>query len=131
VATRISMAHGVLKMFDPTKESKEDFRERFAFYCVANKFRNDDDLRRKKALFATLLGHSTFLKLKVLASPTPVSDLTMDAIMELLVVHYRPQTIEIAECFEFFKRMQKPSEIVVGFMSELRVLAKSCNFGDY
>ena len=64
------MAYGVLKEFDPEKESIEDFRERFDFYCVANKIKNEgDDLRRKKALFITLLGHSTFSKLKVLASP--------------------------------------------------------------
>ena len=37
MATRISMAHGVLQEFDPEKESIEDFRERFDFYCVANK----------------------------------------------------------------------------------------------
>lgn len=71
VATRIVMTHGVLKEFDLVKESIEHFRERFEFYCVANKFRSDgDDLRQEKAL----LGHSTF-KLKVFASPTPVSDL--------------------------------------------------------
>lgn len=126
------MAHGALKEFDPEKESIEDFRERFEFYCVANKFKNEgDDVRRKKALFITLLGHSTFAKLKTLASPTPVSDLTMDDIMEFLLAHYRPQTIEIAERFKFFKRMQKPSETVVEFVSELRALAKSCNFGEY
>ena len=51
--------------------------------------------------------------------------------MELLVGHYKPQTIEIEERFKFFKRMQKPSEPVVEFMSELRKLAKSCNFGEY
>ena len=126
------MAHGVLKEFEPEKESMEDFRERFDFYCVANKIKNEgEDLRRKKALFVTLLGHRTFSKLKTLASPTPVADLTMEAIMELLLAHYRPQTIEIAERFKFFKRMQKPSETVVEFMSELRSLAKSCNFGAY
>ena len=126
------MAHGALKEFDAEKESIEDFKERFEFYCVANKFKNEgEDLRRKKALFVTLLGHSTFAKLKTLASPTQVSELAMDDIMGLLLAHFRPQTIEIAERFKFFKRMQKPSETVVEFMSQLRALAKSCNFGNY
>ena len=99
---------------------------------MANKFRNDsDDLRRKKALFITLLGHNTFAKLKVLANPMPISNLKMEAIIGLLVAHYKPQTIEIAECFKFFKRIQKPSETVTEFMSELRALVKSCNFGEY
>ena len=39
VAMRISMAHGVLKEFDPAKELIENFKERFKFYCVANKLR--------------------------------------------------------------------------------------------
>ena len=95
------MAHGVLKEFDLEKESIKDFRERFEFYCVTNKIKNDgDDLRSKKALFLMLLGHKTFSKLKVLSSPTPVSNLTMEAIMTLLLAHYRPQTIEIAEHFK-------------------------------
>ena len=128
----ISMAHGVLKEFDLAKELIEYFWERFDFYCVTNKFRNDgDDLRRKKALFVMLLGHNTFAKLKVLANPMPINDPTMEAIMELLVAYYKPQTIEIAERFKFFKRMQKPSETVTEFMSELRTLAKQCNFGKY
>ena len=85
----------------------------------------------QESVVLMLLGHKTFSKLKVLSSPTPVSDLTMEAIMALLFAHYTPQTIEIAECFKFFKRMQKPPETVVEFMSELRALAKSCNFGKY
>ena len=125
------MAHGVLKEFNP-EESIEDFREGFNFYCVANKIKNEgEDLRQKKALFIMLLGHSTLSKLKVLASPTSVSDFLMEAIMELLVGHYKPQTIEIMERFKFFKTMQKTSESVVEFMSELRKLAKLCNFGKY
>ena len=125
LATR--MAHG------PVKESIEDFRERFDFYCLANNIRgeNADDARRKKAMFITLLGQATFAKLKVLASPTPVADLTLDAIMEHLVAHYRLKTIEIAERFKFFKRSQKKGEAAVDFIADLRRLAKTCNFGNY
>ena len=84
------MAHGSFREFDHRKESIEDFRERFEFYCLANNIRDDEENRRqrKKALFITLLGQETFAKLKVLSSPTPVSDLTLDAIMECLMGHY-------------------------------------------
>ena len=128
------MAHGNLREFDPKKESIEDFRERFNFYCLANNIRdnNEENLRRKKALFITLLGQVTFARLKVLASPTPVSELTLDAIMERLIGHYRPQTIEIAERFKFFiKRNQSNIESATEFVAELRRLAKTCNFGGY
>lgn len=127
------MAHGSLKEFDPAKESIEDFRERFDLYCLANNIRgeNADAVHRKKAMFITLLGQATFAKLKVLASPTPVADLALDAIMEHLVAHYRPKTIEIAERFKFFKRSQKKGEAAVDFIADLRRLAKTCNFGNY
>jgi len=115
------MVHGSLKEFDPVKESIEDFREGFHFYCLANNIRdeNADAARRKKAMFITLLGQATFVKLKVLASPTPVADLTLDAIMEHLVAHYRPKTIEIAECFEFLSALRKKGEAAVDFIANL------------
>ena len=130
LATR--MAHGSLKEFDPKKESIEDFKERFEFYCLANNIKGDGDHARcKKALFITLLGQETFAKLKVLTSPTPVADLTLPAIMEHLLGHYRLQTIEIAEHFKFFKHAQLKGEGIAEFMAELRWLVKTRNFGDY
>ena len=51
--------------------------------------------------------------------------------MEKLLGHYRPQTIEIPECFKIFKRSQKKGESITEFMAELWQLAKTCNFGDY
>ena len=51
--------------------------------------------------------------------------------MEHFIGHYKPQTIEIAERFKFFKRHQLGGESTTDFMTELRRLAKTCNFGDY
>ena len=63
----------MLREFDPLKESIEDFRERFDFYCLANNIRGKGEaVRRKQALFLTLLGQAAFAKLKTLASPTPI-----------------------------------------------------------
>ena len=126
------MAHGSLKEFYPTKKSIEDFKERFEFYCLANNVKGEGEhAQRKKALFITLLGQETFTKLKVLTSPTLVADLTLEAVMEHLLRHYRPQTIEISERFKFFKRVQLKGKSIADSMAELRRLAKTCNFGDY
>ena len=115
------MAHGSLREFDPIKESIEDFKERFEFYCLANNFWGEGDHARcKKALFITLIRQETYAKLKILTSPSPVADLTLDAIMEHLIGHYRPQTIKIAECFKFFKRSQKKGESIAEFTAELQ-----------
>ena len=51
--------------------------------------------------------------------------------MDLLIGHYRPKTIEIAERFKFFKRTQGDNECIADFIVELKRLAKTCNFGNY
>jgi len=92
----------------------------FDFYCLANNIRGDGEpVRRKQALFLTLLGQAAFAKLKTLVSPTPVSELTLDQIMEHLIGHYKPQVIEIAERFKFFKQHQLGGESTTDFMTEL------------
>jgi len=127
------MAHGNLREFDPRKESIEDFRERFEFYCLANNIKDTkgDSQRQKKTFFITLLGWATFAKLKVLVNPTPVSNLTLEAVMQHLIGHYWPQMIEIAKRFKFFKRNQPEFESVTEFIAELQSLANMCNFGAY
>ena len=74
--------HGMLRDFDSTKESIEDFCERFKFYCLANNIKGEGEaLIRKKALFVALLGQATFAKLKDLANPNEIKDLSLDDIM--------------------------------------------------
>ena len=73
------MAHGSLKEFDPTKESIEDYKEHYEFYCLANNVKSEGKhAQHKKTLFITLLGQETFAKLKVLTSPMSVTELTLE-----------------------------------------------------
>ena len=64
------------------RKSIKDFHEWFEFYCVANNVRaaGGEATDRKKALFITLLGQGSFSKLKSLAYPTAVTDMSSDAI---------------------------------------------------
>ena len=48
LATR--MAHSSLKEFDPTKESVEDFKEHFKFYCQANNVKGEGEHARPYGL---------------------------------------------------------------------------------
>ena len=131
LATR--MAHGNIREFDPTKESIEDFQQCFEFYCLANNIKTEDEaqIARKKAVFVTMLGQATFAKLRDLANPRAITDLTLADIMDVLTAHYRPHTIEIAERYKFFKCVQEDGERVADFVANLRRLAKTCNFGQY
>ena len=69
------------------------------------------------------------LELKGLGEPhTALSDLSLDDIVTRLRARTVPETVEIAERY---KRVQKSEENVIEYMSNLRALAKTCNFGDY
>ena len=72
-----------------------------------------------------------YAKLKTWISPTSFSDLSLDEIVGKLKDHTSGETVEIAERYRFFKRQQKSEEAVIDYMSELRKLAKSCNFNNY
>ena len=127
------MAHGHIKEFDSTKETINDFRQHFEFYCAANNIQSENETQQahKKALFITMLGQTTFVKLCDLANPTDITTLSLDQVVELLTAHYRPQTIEITECYKFLKHMQEDQERTTDFIAALRRLAKTCNFGQY
>ena len=89
--------------FDLAKESVEDFKQLFEFYCLANNIKAEDDaqIARKKAVFVTMLGQATFAKLRDSANPREITDLTLTDIVGVLTAHYRPHTIEIAERYNF------------------------------
>ena len=85
-------AHGMLRDFHLSKESVEDFCERFEFCCLANNIKREGDgQRRKKALFVTLLGQATFAKLKDLANPLEIRDISLNEIVDMLIGHYAPR----------------------------------------
>ena len=59
---------------------------------------------RRKALFLTRIGQATFAKLKTVVIPQPLTELTLDTIVQTLATHYWLDTVEIAECYKFIKR---------------------------
>ena len=82
-------------------------------------------------MFITLLGQENFAKLKVLASPTTMNNLTLDATVPLLSQYFCLPTMEIAERFKFFKRRQMEDESATENMGQLQRLGQTCNFGAY
>jgi len=63
-----------------------------------------------------MLGQTTFIKLRDLANPDDITMLTVEQVMTLLTAHFWPQTIEIAECYKFFKCIQEDQESTMDFI---------------
>ena len=56
---------------------------------------------------------------------------SLNDIREKLTKHFKPENVEIAERFKFFKRVQQANESVAEYIATLRKMAKDCNLGDY
>ncbi|XP_043246076.1 uncharacterized protein LOC122393776 isoform X4 [Amphibalanus amphitrite] len=121
-------AHGKLEPFDAQSEILTDYLERFEFYCVANEVRSES---KKKAIFLSSVGQSTFEKVKALISPQTLDAASFEEIKNVLKVHFSPAKIEIAERYRFFQRKQSSEESVAEYIASLRKLAVHCSFGLY
>ena len=77
------------------------------------------------------IGPKTYATLKNLTAPGLPADCDLQTLKEHLVQHFKPQSIIIAERFQFHKRDQHPDETINEFMIELRKLAHSCDFGAF
>ena len=116
-----------LEAFNADVESIDDYKERFDFQCTANQVSEG----QQKAFFLSRIGWDAFVKLKILASPTALTDLSLEQIVATMNQHYKRETVEIAERFKFFKCTQQDTEGGAQYIAELRKLAKTCNFGKY
>ena len=68
---------------------------------------------------------------KCLTTPTLLAECKFRRLKEVLVQHYKPTPLIIAERFAFHKQDQLPEEKVNDFLIELRRQAQSCDFGDF
>ena len=76
------------------------------------------------------MGSPTYTLLKNLVRPGKPQDKSLEELFTLLKNHYEPKVIVIAERFRYYKRQQKEGETIAVYVSELRRLAKNCQFGD-
>lgn len=117
---------GNLGEFDSKQESWSDYSERLQQFFVANDVADEN---RRRAIFITVVGASTYALLKNLLSPAQPTDRTLAQLLEILSRHFEPPPSEIVERFKFNSRVRKTGESVSLFVAELRSLARYCNFG--
>ena len=93
---------------------------------VANGITED---AKKQAVFLSVIGASTYKLLSSLLAPDKPGEKAYETLVEKLTEHFTPAPSEIVERFKFHSRFRKPGESVTAFVSELRSIAKFCNFG--
>ena len=86
--------------------------------------------RIKVPVLLSAVGGTTYGLLRNLLAPTSPKDKSFNEIVKVLKAHFEPKPVVIAERFHFHRRDQAPAETVAVYVTELRCLATTCDFGD-
>ena len=117
---------GKIDEYEAEKEDWQQYVERLDHFFTANGIA---DAGKKRAVFLSIVGASTYKLLRNLVAPAKPGDKTFAQRVEVLSTHFRPTPSEIVERCRFHGRYRKPGESIATFVSELRSLTEFCNFG--
>ena len=90
---------GRLDMYDQV-EDIHNYLERFNLYITAN----DISDSKKTAVLLSAVGSTVYKTVKSLSEPTPVTDKSFKELCDMLIAHYGPKRLVIAERFRFCKQ---------------------------
>ena len=91
---------------------------------------NGRDEATKVKLFLYLIGSQGREIYVTMAFEIPASERTLTQVLEAFDGHCNPRKNETVERFKFFSRTQDPGESQEKFVTDLKLLATTCNFGD-
>ena len=108
----------------------QDYLERFEQFCLANDIGESDNAakKKKKAVFLSVIGASTYKLLKTLMAPDKPNDKSLKDITKALKEHLSPAPVVIGERFKFYQRRQGQGESIGDYMRELKRLIETCEF---
>ena len=91
---------------------------------------NGRDEATKVKLFLYLIGSQGREIYDTLAFEIPASERTLTQVLQAFDGHCNPRKNETFERFKFFSRNQDPGESQGKFVTDLKMLATTSNFGD-
>ena len=109
------------------QEEWQQYAERMGHFLAANGVTTEEP---KRSIFLSVIGPKTYKVLCSLVQTSQDRDKSFAELVQALKSHYNPEPSEIVERYKFHTRFRKPGESVATFVSELRTLAQTCNFGD-
>ena len=83
---------GRVEEFDGNKDDWQQYVERLEYFFIANSI---DGAERKRAVFLSLIGQSTYKTLRNLLSPDKPGDRSYADLVDTLSKHYKPAPSEI------------------------------------
>ncbi len=109
------------------KEDWTEYSERFQQFLIVN---NIEEAPRKRALFFISRGRNTYRILRNLITPKKPEEETFENLVAALQSHFKPAPSEIVEGSNFIPAVENREKSIETYVSELRSLSESCNFGE-
>ena len=119
--------HGSVGEYKPEAEDWTAYTERVGHYFTANDITDDG---KKRAIFLSVCGPSTYGLIRSLVAPKTATDLSYTELVELVKKHYNPRPSAITQRFKFNSRVRQPGETVAEYVAALHKLSEHCNFND-
>ena len=116
---------GSISEFDPEKEEWQQYAKRLDHFFAANEI---DDAGKKRSVFLSVVGPSTYKLLTNLIAPAEPATKTYKDLVGELTKHHSPKPSEVVQRLQFYSRDRKPGESVSTYVAELRSIAIFCNF---
>ena len=117
----MAASHGTLSQFDLASGDWKSYVERTKLYFIANDI---TDGAKKRAIFLS------YRRIKDVLSPRGPAEVSFDDICTIMTTHLQPQPSEIVQRFRFNTTSRLPQESVATYVTKLKRLAETCNFGD-
>ena len=92
---------------------------------------NDIGPEKQVSVFLTVVGSRNYALIKSLTAPTLPQEKSYEDLKAVLLAHFRPKPLLIAERFRFYQRNQAAGESVHDFLADLRRIAITCEFKDF
>lgn len=109
-------------------EKSTDFSsylERFEYFVEANDIKEE----KRKAVFLSVVGETTFQLIKDLIQPKKIDAKSYEEIIDALKSHLEPQSSVIVQRYKFDKLSKGTDQLVSDFINEIRHLSEKCKFG--
>ena len=118
---------GRIGEYEQGKEEWTQYCERLEYYFAANGVLEE---AKKKSIFLTVIGSSSYKLLRSLISPQKPGDKTLEELITVLQRHHSPTPSEIVQRYRFNTHYRQQAETIATFVSELRSIAEFCNYGE-
>ena len=101
------------------------YLERFNYFIEANDIQEE----KRKAVFLSVVGETTFQLAKDLLQPAKIETKSYDEVVSALKMHLEPQSSVIVQRYKFDKLTKGSQQPVSDFINEIRHLSEKCRFG--